>query len=416
MKILSKLLLVYFVTVLLIIFSAYYFANSSVTSYTEETRQVLSPLQLPEKDSEILKKITVSGDSMASSVNTGLIIIIGLSVLGAVILFVLGNATFASPIKRFKETVSGEKIRLDSNTIKELPGDLGDIASAFAGYTDKVQKIVDQITAKTDECTSGLASGGSSDNASLFMKQKEEVDKVATAMNEMSATVHEVARNATEAAEAAQQADAETRTGKSVVSQAIEAIDLLASEVESAAQVIHKLEQDSDEIGAVLDVIRGIAEQTNLLALNAAIEAARAGEQGRGFAVVADEVRTLAQRTQQSTQEIQNMIERLQSGSQDAVKAMEQGKNRAQAGVTQAAEAGTSLETIAAAVSTISDMNTQIATAAEEQSVVAEEINLNINSISDMSDKMSASKSGDANTENIKRAMSDIQALLHELQ
>lgn len=145
-----------------------------------------------------------------------------------------------------------------------------------------------------------------------------ETDQVATAMNEMTATVHEVAQNAQLAADSASQANAEVGTGQSVVNDSISAISKLVQQVEQAADVIHELENDSIEIGSVLDVIRSIAEQTNLLALNAAIEAARAGEQGRGFAVVADEVRVLAQRTQTSTQEIQTMIEKLQAGAQQA--------------------------------------------------------------------------------------------------
>jgi methyl-accepting chemotaxis protein len=161
----------------------------------------------------------------------------------------------------------------------------------------------------------------------------------------------------------------------------------LAKDVEEVADVIQKLESDSNNIGGVLDVIRGIAEQTNLLALNAAIEAARAGEQGRGFAVVADEVRTLAQRTQQSTEEIQHMIEQLQSGANNAVQAMKLGRDRAESTVQQAMQAGESLDAIKAAVGTITDMNTQIASAAEEQSAVAEEVNRNIINISDVAIK-----------------------------
>jgi methyl-accepting chemotaxis protein len=205
-------------------------------------------------------------------------------------------------------------------------------------------------------------------------------------MNQMTATVQEVASHAARAAESARQADEEAQDGKRIMQQTLNAMDTLANEVENAAGVIHSLEKESEEIGSVLDVIRGIAEQTNLLALNAAIEAARAGEQGRGFAVVADEVRTLASRTQASTQEIQNMIERLQAGANNAVKAMEAGQTQARKGVEQASLAGASLETITQSVTTISDMNMQIASAAEEQSSVADEINRNIATISQSAD------------------------------
>jgi len=206
-------------------------------------------------------------------------------------------------------------------------------------------------------------------------------------MNQMNATVQEVARNAQHAASAAKEATDASDDGKKVVAKTIGVINTLASEVEGAAEVIQTLEQDSVDIGKVLDVIRGIAEQTNLLALNAAIEAARAGEQGRGFAVVADEVRTLASRTQTSTEEIDEMITRLQAGTNRAVKAMQVGTEQAQAGVDQAAEAGNSLESITQAIAQINDMNIQIANAAEEQSAVAEEINRNITNISDVADQ-----------------------------
>jgi methyl-accepting chemotaxis protein len=218
-------------------------------------------------------------------------------------------------------------------------------------------------------------------------QQQSETSQVVTAMNQMTATVQEVARHATEAAAAANNADQASIEGKQVVINTMKAIEDLSSEVHSAASVIGQLEKDSENIGAVLDVIKGIAEQTNLLALNAAIEAARAGEQGRGFAVVADEVRTLASRTQQSTQEIQEMIEKLQAGAQSAVKVMDDSRSRAEDSVSQAAQAGTSLEAITRAVSQITDMNTQIATAAEQQSSVAEEINRNVVNISDIVDR-----------------------------
>lgn len=216
-------------------------------------------------------------------------------------------------------------------------------------------------------------------------RQHSETEQVATAMNEMSTTVHEVARNASNAAEAAQQADEAAKKGQHVVKDTVDDIHNLAKEVESTADVIGKLKEDSIGIGAVLDVIRAIADQTNLLALNAAIEAARAGEQGRGFAVVADEVRSLASRTQESTQEIQGMIERLQNGAAEAADAMELGRRSADATVEKAAQAGESLDAITQVVDTISDMNTQIAHAAEQQSTTAEEINRNIATINTIS-------------------------------
>lgn len=215
-------------------------------------------------------------------------------------------------------------------------------------------------------------------------RQHSETEQVATAMNEMTATVHEVARSAAAAASAAQEADRQAGHGSNVVREVGTAIQDLANKVEETASAIGALEADSERIGTVVDVIRGIAEQTNLLALNAAIEAARAGEQGRGFAVVADEVRSLAQRTQQSTAEIRKMVEELQTGAKAAVGAMQAGQTSASRAVERANSAGNALREITRAVTIIHDMNTQIASAAEEQGAVAEEVNRNVTTLSDI--------------------------------
>jgi methyl-accepting chemotaxis protein len=227
----------------------------------------------------------------------------------------------------------------------------------------------------------------SADTSANLAHQHSEVAQVATAMNEMSSTSQEVARSAAGAASAAQGADQAANQGHEAVEGVIEAIRTMTSDVAAAAETIKDLEKESDNIGGILAVIRGIADQTNLLALNAAIEAARAGEQGRGFAVVADEVRNLAQRTQQATGEIQEMIKRLQEGARRAVDAMEHGRSRTEENLSQAALAGERLVGITRAVTTINEMNTHIATAAEEQSAVTEEMNRNISNISSAADR-----------------------------
>ncbi len=218
-------------------------------------------------------------------------------------------------------------------------------------------------------------------NEDLIVNQKLATEQGASAIHQMSATVGDVANHTSEAAAIAHTAMSEFNAGQNEVRKTQASIKLLADKVAEAAEVINHLSEDSRQIGSVLDVIQGIAEQTNLLALNAAIEAARAGEQGRGFAVVADEVRNLARRTQESTRQIQAVIEKMQGSSVKAVTVMNEGKTQAELSVEQATCAGDSLNAINQSVTLISDMNTQIATAAEEQSVVAAEINRNFSQI-----------------------------------
>lgn len=301
-----------------------------------------------------------------------------------------------------KEAISGEELKdigqhmavnngmIDlqyrkENAISDFAKDYNNFVDAVSSAICNSQDTADHLATATEQMQA------QSDSARQGVsRQQLETDQIATAINEMTATVQEVARSATDAASAASaasQADNEATNGRNVVAQTVDSIETLAANVEQAADVIQKLEVDTTEIGGVLDVIKGIADQTNLLALNAAIEAARAGEQGRGFAVVADEVRTLASRTQESTEEINNMIERLQSGAKNAVAVMEQGREQARTGVEQASQAGESLSAITQSVATINDMNTQIAGAAEEQSKVAEEINRNVVNISQVADE-----------------------------
>ncbi len=247
------------------------------------------------------------------------------------------------------------------------------LAEQFGNLIRGVQEAGEAVTQAAGNMTSITATTRSS-----MSSQQTQVSQVATAVNEMTATVQEVAQSAARTADATREAKQQVDAGQAIVVQSRSSTQGLAQEVERASGVINELESNSNEIGGVLDVIRGIAEQTNLLALNAAIEAARAGEQGRGFAVVADEVRTLAGRTQQSTSEIQDMIERLQQGARQAVHVMRESRDQAEASLSQSENASIALERITQAISHISDMSSQIATAAEEQSATTEEINQSV--------------------------------------
>ncbi|NCE89461.1 methyl-accepting chemotaxis protein [Pseudomonas sp. L13] len=251
----------------------------------------------------------------------------------------------------------------------------------IGGISDGVTQIAsaaEQLSAVTEQTSAGVNS------------QKVETDQVATAMNEMAATVQEVARNAEEASEAAVAADQQAREGDQVVGEAIAQIGRLATEVGNSTVAMGELKRESDKIGSVLDVIKSVAQQTNLLALNAAIEAARAGEAGRGFAVVADEVRSLAQRTQKSTEEIEELIVGLQSGTQQVATIMDNSRGLTESSVELTRRAGHALGNITRTVSTIQAMNSQIATAAEQQSAVAEEINRSVLNVRDISEQTSS--------------------------
>jgi len=279
--------------------------------------------------------------------------------------------------------------RLDTKGNDEI----AQLGHAFNKFAIKVHDVVSEVMNSVSQLSSAATelSMVTNQTSEGVARQQMETEQVATAMNEMTSTVQEVANHAEQAAGAANDANSESQSGNKIVNEGIQSIGSLAEEIISASDVIGRLETDSENIGTVLDVIRGIAEQTNLLALNAAIEAARAGEQGRGFAVVADEVRTLASRTQESTQEIQSMIEKLQSGAHDAVEVMNASQSRATETVEHANEAGNALNSIAGSVERINDMNLQIASAAEEQSSVAEEINQNVVRIADIAQETSGS-------------------------
>lgn len=371
------------------------------------------------RSTEMSSKTLLSTVSTTKQVVTTLLVVgIVLGGLGAWLLVLVIVGPLNTTVAAMKDIAEGEgdlTKRLRENGRDET----AELAKTFNQFIAKIHATISQVAGSTSQLAAAAEqmSVVTSQTSSGVNKQKLETDQVATALTEMTATVQEVARHAESAAEAANQADAQAAEGKGVVSRTVESINTLASEVENAANVIQKVEKDSEEIGSVLEVIQSIAGQTNLLALNAAIEAARAGEQGRGFAVVADEVRSLASRTQESTEEIRLMIDRLQKGSHDAVTVMEMGRNKAQDSVEQAAKAGSTLENIIRSVEDINSMNTQIAAAAHQQGIVAEEINQNVVNITRVADETAEgtsqlSKSG----VELARLAQDLQMLVGQFK
>ena len=377
-------------------------------------------LPISDEDGQIIakfitaKNITESYNHQQAILLTSTLISIAVLIVAIIIVYMymgfvlrpLGRA-----VDNLREISEGN---LSLNIDVESKDEIGALQQGMQTTIVKLRDIVSQTISMTEQL--GVASQSIGNSASQtrdgVYKEQAELSQLTTAITEMTATVQEVANNANVAASSTEQSDGEAREGQHLVQQTITSIQSLASEIENASQVVSQLEDDSNKIGEILDVIRGIAEQTNLLALNAAIEAARAGEQGRGFAVVADEVRSLASRTQQSTQEIQDMIESLQNKSQNASQVMQTSQGKVQESVSLAAKSGDSLNTITEAVANISDMNIQIATAAEQQASVSEEINrnaVNINSISE-----SSAKGMDVIFEGTDE-LADISRKLHEI-
>lgn len=351
--------------------------------------------------------------------NSSLVIEIGLILFMLYLfigLFFATKQTIANLTDVTKQYAKGNltvRVNLASkDELARIGNSFNDMAEQFEALVQQVISVSSQLASASEE-----VAAVSHESASSVDRQRVETDQVATAMNEMAATVQEVARSASAAAGAAANADNEAKSGAVVINQATQAIGKLAGEIDSAAQVITGVEKNSDAIGSILDVIKAIAEQTNLLALNAAIEAARAGEQGRGFAVVADEVRTLASRTQKSTQEIEEMIKRLQDGSRRAVQVMQISRDQAQTVVKQANEASDALHAITRAVTTINEMNTQIASAAEQQNATTEEMNRSISGIRDVAEQTAtgAAQSTSA-SEELARLATQLQSLINNFQ
>ncbi len=319
---------------------------------------------------------------------------------------------------RFENIASGEGDLTQRIPVKRRD-EIGQLAGHFNEFMEKIHdtveevakvstQVVDSVT-ELDSTTATVSEGA--------LRQQQETGSIASAATQMSASSVHVNDSASSAVDETTTADDSAKSGMKIVNQTVDSIHQLSSDVSSAADVIRDLAQQADNIGTVLDVISGIAEQTNLLALNAAIEAARAGEQGRGFAVVADEVRTLASRTQESTEEIQTMIESLQSGTRQAVTVMDKGQTQAQKTVEMAATAGQSLDTIVSSVNEISTMNNQIAHAANEQQRTADEVARNVAAIQSVAEETASSSIvAKQSCDNVSQQAAGLQKLIQQFK
>ncbi|MGY3862359.1 methyl-accepting chemotaxis protein [Aeromonas lacus] len=365
-----------------------------------ETRAALEEagaksLRLREINNEIAEQMTKGVADLYDSART-MSIVVSLITLGFVVVIAwLLTGQIRNPVmvllEQTRRVSAGDLTsRIDMQQFNN--DELGTLAKGFGEMQTNLRTLVSEVSGSVVQLSSAAEeiSSVASQSANNMHSQQHELNQLATAMNEMQATVQEVSRNTSDAASAATSASETAELGAKTVNDSIQRIERVASAIESTAVVIRQLGDDSRNIGMVLEVIRGIAEQTNLLALNAAIEAARAGEQGRGFAVVADEVRTLAKRTQDSTSQINNIIAELQQRAEQAGSTMQQSQDLMNTTVATAREAGESISQISGSVSSISHMNIQIATATEEQGAVSEELNRNVVNISHASEEVAS--------------------------
>ncbi|WVV64186.1 methyl-accepting chemotaxis protein [Pseudomonas batumici] len=381
--------------------------GEKLTEYTgllEQEKKVYQ--QLHERAAQVVERVNqayaAEDLSMQAELKKNSLLIIGSSALAllvglvaALVITRLIVAPLRSVILVAQQIAAGDltgKVEVKRrDEIGQLMLAMQQMGAGLSGIVSGLQAGIEQLA------TSAHSLSAVTEQTNLEVStQKEETEQVATAMNQMTATVHDVARNAEEAAQAAQTADGKVDSGQQVVRQSMQRIEQLADSANSASQSIESLSAEIQNIGTVLSVIKSVAEQTNLLALNAAIEAARAGEQGRGFAVVADEVRALAKRTQQSTEEIERLVSALRAAAQTSVQQIQSSGELVKLAVSDALQTESALGSIAAAVSLIQQMNQQIAAAAEEQSSVAEEINRSVTSIRASADQSAVAMQGNA--------------------
>ena len=323
------------------------------------------------------------------------------------------DTALTSLLSSLKDIASGEG-DLTRRIQKSSHDEIGEVVDWFNQFVDKLHRSIGDLVNSSRPLTSVSDDLHSltSRTSQITEKQNRATEEVSLVVDDMVSSMQEVSSNAGSAAQAAREADQAAKEGRAIVNETVRSINSLAGEVERASEVIRKLESDTANVGSILDVIRGIAEQTNLLALNAAIEAARAGEQGRGFAVVADEVRTLASRTQDSTKEIQAVIEQLQHAARSAVSVMSDSKERARSSVTQAAKTDESLQAITSKVESITVMNNQIAAATDRQEHAANSIKDNVMGIKSTS---ADAMSGMQKVEAASRSLKDIAQTLRKV-
>lgn len=335
-----------------------------------------------------VKELDLLASEQATTQTKVSITIASLVAIIALVLAYFGPKIIVNAIQDITDRIN-DIVDGDGNLTQRIPikrqDEIGELATAFNQFVAQLQEMVIAIISQTKDVSQTVESLATKSTTTINISHEQEqfVDTIVTAVNEMSAAVREVASNALHTATEITKVNDQTIEGKNILAQSVNHIQQLSESVKNAVAVIEKLSVNSANIASVLDVIRSIAEQTNLLALNAAIEAARAGEQGRGFAVVADEVRTLASRTETSTQDIQRMIEELQRGVNDAVKSIESGATLTTSTVTLASQTQDALDEILNSTSKVSEMSTQTATATEEQTHVTEEINRNLTELSD---------------------------------